>query len=288
MSAGPARGQLRLHAAVRQGRTVLTDAYRTAPFHPAPVRYRDGRAVVTLQDAGPGILPGDRLHATVTVDRGAELVVEAQGAARVYPSPHGLVAEAKTDLTVADGGTLWWLPGVMIPYRAARYESHVQVRLEPGARFALLDVLTPGRVAMGERDAFARLDLRTRIDVGGKPAFIDRALLDPVNRPAPSVGERDDSRCFGALTLVGYELPAAAIPDPSDVWLGADGDARLAIVRGVSRSAARLRDIMLWLLERLETERRGADRRERRPEAVDYRQRVDGAGVRRSARGIAV
>ena len=263
MGQGSPHGQLRLHAAVRHGRTVLTDVYRTAPFHPAPVRYRGDRAVVVLQEVSPGILPGDRLEAMASVDPGACLTVAAQGAARVYPSPHGVFARASTDLAVAAGGSLWWLPGALIPYRAACFESRVHVRLEPGASFALLDVLTPGRVAMGECAAYTRLDMRTRIDVAGKPVLIDRALLDPAARPARFGGERDAFRCFGALTLVGYDLPPGLDHEPTDVWLGADGDRGLAIVRGVSRSAARLRDVLLALLDRIESERKASARANR-------------------------
>lgn len=261
MSVAATHGRLRLHAAVRNGRTALTDLYRTAPFHPAPVRYREAQAVVLLQEVSPGILPGDRLHAAVTVDPGAELVVEAQGAVRVYPSSCGVAAEATTELTVASGGSLWWLPGALIPYRAARYASYLHARLEPGARFALLDILTPGRVAMGERNAYARLDLRTRIDVAGRPVLIERALLDPDRRPPGPGDDRDAFRCSGALTLVGYDIPADAIQESGDVWLGADGGPELAVVRGAARSAASLRTVLVSLLERLEAERGIAGRR---------------------------
>ena len=260
MSAAPP-GTLRLRAAMSHGRTVLTEVYRTAPFHPAPVRHRGHQAVVTLQEASAGIFPGDRLEASVTVGPGACLVVEAQGAARLYPSLHGEDAESRMELAVAAGGSLWWAPGVLIPYRDARLVSRVHAHLEAGARFALLDILTPGRIAMGERDAYSRLDLRTRIDIAGRPVLIERALLDPKKCPSWPGSDQDAFRCSGALTLVGYDIPHDAIQESDDVWLGADGGPDLAVVRGAARSAAALRRALLSLLERLEDDRMTAGTR---------------------------
>jgi urease accessory protein len=196
-------------------------------------------------------MPGDRLEATVSVASGAYLTVESPGAVRVFPSPRGVPATSATDLSVAAGGSLWWLPGTLIPYRDARLDSRMYVRLEPGATFALLDILTPGRTAMGERAAYARLDLRTRIDVGDQPVLIERALLDPAERPNLFERATTAFRCSGTLILVGYEFPRDIELEARDVWLGADGGPELAIVRAVSPSAAALRSALVTLLDRI-------------------------------------
>ncbi len=246
-----ATGRLQLTAATRGGRTVLTDVYRTAPFHPGPVHYRDGRADVILQDVSPGILPGDRLAIDVTVEHGAFLAVIGQGATKLFSTPHGFPAELTTSLMVGGGGALWWLPGPLIPYRDAVYAAATHVTLDEEARFALLEIITPGRTAMGEREAYTRLDLRLRIDVAGKPVLIERALRDPAARPWGFSSHQDEFRCSGALILVGYSVPGALDGCRDNVWLGADGDEKLAIVRGVSRDAAPLRDALISVLNRL-------------------------------------
>ncbi len=53
--------------------------------------------------------------------------------------------------------------------------------------------------------------------------------------------------------LVGYSVPGALDGSRDNVWLGADGDEKLAIVRGVSRDAAPLRDALISVLNRLGT-----------------------------------
>jgi urease accessory protein len=249
-------GHLRLRATSRGDRTVLADAYRTAPFHPGPLHYRDGRAELMLQDVSPGIFPEDRLEVAVAVDDGATLSVSSQGAAKIYPSPSGAQAEMQVSLSVAGGGVLWWLPGALIPFRDARYLARTTVRVAEGSRFALIEVTTPGRLAMGECDLYTQLDLRLRIESAGTPVLIERTLLDPAERPPTRAGGRGQFLCFGSLIMIGYPVPSIAECTGHDVWLGADGGYGLAVVRGVSLAAAPLQSALRALLHQADAERK--------------------------------
>lgn len=241
------RGTLRLTAERRGARTVLSELYRTAPFHPGPPSYRGEMAEVILQDVGPGIMPGDELKADVRVADGAGLVVSGQGATRLYPSRNGAAATGQTSLHVASAGTLWWLPGPLIPFHDADYVARTEVALDEGARFACLEVLTPGRSAMGECFAYRRLDLRLRVTVSGRQRLIERAVIEPALRPLAVVGRQGRYPCAGSLVTVGYNLPAA-LPNRTDVWLGADGGAELAMVRGLASSSEALRETLREVL----------------------------------------
>ncbi len=202
----PQSSVLRLRAARRGPRTVLTEVLRTAPFHPSPPSYRAGAATaeVTVQQAGPGLLPGDALRAEVAVGPGAALVVRGQGATKLYPSPTGVPALSLTHLRVAPGATLLWLPGELIPFRAAVLQQETTVDLAPGARLALAEILTPGRLHRGERDAYTRLDLRLRIALAGRPILIERARLDPARRPLATPGRHGPFPCAATLYLFGF------------------------------------------------------------------------------------
>ena len=252
MTPGAVSGRLRLEAARRGARTVLADVYRSAPFHPGPVHYRSGRAEVLLQDVSPGIFPGDRLEIDVAVKEGAALIVSGQGATRVYPSPACITSEVSTRLRVERGGILWWLPGELIPFRDAIYSARTEVVLAEASRFALIEVVTPGRLSMGERDAYRRLDLRLRIDVAGKPRLIERALLDPHEEPLSMVGRQGSFACSGFLVAVGYSVPSMPDRCANGVWLGADGDYDLVVARGLAHAAAPLRETLLQLLQHMD------------------------------------
>ena len=245
-------GRLQLEAARLGERTVLTGVCRTVPFHPGPVHYRHERAEVIVQDVGPGIFPGDRLDIDVTVNEGAALTVSGQSATKIYASTRGVSSEVTTVLRVGRGATLWWLPGDIIPFRDAIYTSRTKVVLDDGARFALLEIVTPGRLAMGEREAYQRLDLRLRIDVAGKPVFIERSILDPRERPLSMVGSHGDFACSGLLVAVGYPVPPGPAHYADDVWIGVGGDRNLVVVRGLAHAAAPLREALSSLLTRLD------------------------------------
>jgi urease accessory protein len=241
-------GSLGLTADCRGGRTVLTQVFRSTPFHPGPVTYRGKMAEVILQEVGPGIMPGDRLAAEVRVADGAALTVLGQGATRLYPSTNDLSGEMRTSLTVHGRGTLWWLPGPLIPFQDARYAARTEVTLDEESRFAYLEVITPGRTAMGERFAYRQLDLRLRIEVGGKPRLIERAILDPLLRPLALAGSQGAFTCAGTLVTVGYPVPPA-LDCGEGVWFGADGDAHLTIVRGVAQAVDPLRAALVGRLQ---------------------------------------
>ncbi len=256
MIASGATGHLRLRAATRGDRTVLTDVFRTAPFHPGPLHYRDGRAELILQDVSPGIFPEDRLDVDVAIDRGATLAVSSQGATKIYPSRYGTQAEMQISLSVAEGGALWWLPGALIPFRDSRFLAQTTVQVTKDSRFALIEVITPGRMAMGEYDLYTWLDLRLRIESAGTPVLIERTLLDPEERPMTMAGSRGRFVCFGSLIMIGYPLPSIVDCAGQDVWLGADGDYDLGVVRGVSLAAAPLQTALIMLLHEADGQRK--------------------------------
>ncbi len=244
---GPPTGALRLRAVRLGERTVLTEVARTAPFHPGPASHRagDGSAEVIIQQAGPGIFPGERLETTIKVEPGASLTVRGQGATKLYPSPSGTLAEIRTMLHVGPGASLIYLPGELIPFRDARLRQETTVELTTGARFALAEIVTPGRLAMGERDAFVSLDLRLRIVVDGCPVLIERSLLEPHRRPLTVVGRHGEHSCAGSLYLAGWPapLPPESAATDTSVWRcsGETADGSLTIVRLLGTTAHALK-----------------------------------------------
>ena len=206
-------GHLRVRAARAGPRTVLSEVARTAPFHLGRASHRgnDGAAEAIVQQVGPGLFPGETLRVEVAVDPGAALTLRGQAATKVYPcpDPDGTPARLETRLRVAAGATLAYLPGALIPFRDAALVQETVVDLAPGARFALAEILTPGRVAMGERDAYRRLDLRLRIRLGGRLLLVERADLEPARRPTAAPGRHGGFAAAGTLYLVGFPVPAA-------------------------------------------------------------------------------
>jgi urease accessory protein len=224
-------GHLRLRAERIGGRTVLSEVERSTPFSVGAPSYRSatGRAEVIVQDVGPGRLPGDALLMEIVVGAGADLGVRGQAATKIYPSPGGEAARCRTVLRVAAGGRLVYLPGELIPFRDAVYEAETEVEIAAAGRFALLEVLTPGRAAMGERLAYRRLDLRLRVRREGRLVLAERARLEPRVRALARPAGHGPFACTGALVVVG---PASEAGLPRIEPAGMDRDGRVLVGLG--------------------------------------------------------
>lgn len=241
LAASPhASGTLRIHAERRGERTVLTEQYRSVPFHLSTPSYRagDGTAEVIVQQVGPGLFPDDDLLTEITVGPGARLVVRGQSATKLYPCPPDRSARVTVRLRVAAGGWLAWAPGPLIPFRDGALRQEVTAELAMGARLILADVTTPGRVAMGEREAYQWLDLRCRVTVDNRIVFADRSWLDPRSRPLISPARSGDFDCFGALYLFGFgPLDLGADKRRPDLWWQAGGSEAMTMVRYLGTTA---------------------------------------------------
>ncbi len=251
-------GRVRVRAERIGSRTAIVESFRSVPFHlglPAD-RVGDGRAELILQNVGPGVLPGDRLRIELDVGPGAVLDVRGQGATRIHPSAaaaSGIPGEIETRLHVAEGGLLIFLPGELIPYRAARLRQATTIDVVTGGHLAMADTLTRGREAMGERDVYAAFDLRVRASYGERPVLIERARLEPAARALDSVGRHGPFAVSASLYLIGerWRMPAVSHGAGEVVWaidagdgyalgrvLGATTQAVTAVVRRLIEEAS--------------------------------------------------
>lgn len=210
---------------------MVVDSFRTVPFHfgmPSD-RAAPGHAGVILQNVGPGTLPGDRLRIDLEVGPGAALDVRGQSANRIHPSPMGEVAEIEIRLRAADRGLIVFQPGELIPYRDSRLRQVTTVEVERGGRVALMETLTRGREAMGERDAYTSLELRLRVNHGGQPCLIERARLEPAARDPRAPGRHGPFAVSATLYLIGegWRLPPETHGAGPVIWAIDGGDGYL-------------------------------------------------------------
>lgn len=220
-------GALRIRAERIGERTAVVDAYRTAPFHLGLPNDRDGNGMAELiiQGVGPGYLPGDRLTIDISVGGGATLMVRGQGATKLFPSPQGISANVTVSLSVDAGGRLVYLPGELIPYRQAVLEQVTRIDVARGGSIALGEILTPGRIAMGEENQFTRLHLDVEARNAGRLCLIERARLDPIRRPLIRAGRHGSYAIAGTLYLIGsdWSMPTSPLIPDTIRWAVAEG-----------------------------------------------------------------
>jgi urease accessory protein len=148
------RGHLRLHywaqspssgVATDAGpRTVAQDQH-SGPLRVLQALYPEGPAIchhVLVHPPG-GVVAGDELRVDVQVDAGSHALITTPGATRFYRSD-GPVALQCTQLSVANGGRLEWLPLENIAHGGCRAENQVQLQLQETAQVMGWDVLALG------------------------------------------------------------------------------------------------------------------------------------------------
>lgn len=211
----------------RAGRTRLTQSRTRPPLLVQQALYPDeavpDMAYVFLANPTGGLLQNDRHGIAVSVSAGARAHVTTQSATKVYTMTDG-VAEQRVRLNVAAGGYLEYLPDPLIPYRDASLEQEVEIVCEPGGALLFSDVITPGRVAMGE--SFRFRNISNRVTVRGKsgwPAYREAFDMEPragnltglgvlgLGSPRPAADA--SARTLGSLLIVCDGLPARSILD---------------------------------------------------------------------------
>jgi urease accessory protein len=145
-------GDLRV-AVKRFGAETVLDGLRQAGCLKArfPRRVVPGWMDVVMLNTGGGVAGGDRLDVAISVGAGGRATVAAQAAERFYRTrPTDLPSHVRTQLTVAAGGTLEWLPQETILFNRSALDRRLDVDLAEDARFVGVEILVFGRRAMGE------------------------------------------------------------------------------------------------------------------------------------------
>lgn len=182
-----------------------------------------GMPEVSLTNPGGGVLGGDRLDLAVTLRAGAAATVCTQGATRVY---RGAPSHQINRVSVGQRALLEYLPHHVIPFAGSRFNQHTVIDLAPDARLLAWEAVSAGRVARGERFAFASLSTRLTLRRGGLPELVDGCELATGGEPFGGY-----SYLASACVLAPYDLSALAedlavlLTDRADVLASASAPA---------------------------------------------------------------
>jgi urease accessory protein len=134
----------------------------------------------------------------------------AQAATKVHAMDAGSRAEVRVRLRVAAGGSLEFHPGLTLPYAGSALRQRVDVDLEPGARFALVERWSAGRVARGERHVYRQVSSRVRVRSGDVPIYADALELEA--RTGDTVGVFEGHDYLASALFIGGEAPPLGLP----------------------------------------------------------------------------
>jgi urease accessory protein len=135
-----------------------------------------GRAAwVVTSSLGGGLVDGDNVACEIEIHPGATCVVTTQASTKAY---RGTTSQQLRVRALGDAIALI-VPDPVVPYRDATFTQVTQIELAAEASLALVDVVTAGRIAHGERWEALRYDSTLSLTIDGTRRLVDRFLLDP-------------------------------------------------------------------------------------------------------------
>jgi urease accessory protein len=205
---GPARrdsggtGRAVIRVARGGSGSAVTRAFATSPLRLLTPRNHGQAAWIYTSSYGGGLVGGDRLAIDVDVAAGASAWLSTQASTKVYRSPIGSSAELTA--RVANGGLLVVAPDPVVCFRASRYRQSQRFDLEAGAGLVVVDWVTSGRRASGERWEFDEYCAYLRVELGGTLVVVDSLRLrQDEGELAARMGRFD---VLAVVLVVGAEL----------------------------------------------------------------------------------
>src|SRR5215203_2207578 len=158
-------------------RTVLTRAFAASPAKLIETKRRGIACWVYAATFGGGIVGGDDIQLRASVTAGARALLTTQASTKVYRSlcPAGQSLSAVVD---ADA-LLVVVPDPVVCFAGANFTQAQRYDLDPSASVVMVDWLTSGRHASGERWVFSRYESRFDIRRGSRRIFLDGVILEP-------------------------------------------------------------------------------------------------------------
>jgi urease accessory protein len=159
----------------RDGQTVVTRAYATSPLRLLTPKNHGSAAWIYTSSYGGGLVDGDRIALDVDVGPGAAAFLSTQASTKVYRSPRGTSSELHA--RISTDGLLAVIPDPVVCFAASRYRQLQSFDLSTGSGLVVVDWVSSGRHASGERWAFHEYVARLRVRVEGKLVLHDALAL---------------------------------------------------------------------------------------------------------------
>ena len=200
----PGTGFLRI--ARRGERSVVTRAFAASPLKLLTPRNHGTAAWVYSATYGGGLVDGDAIRLAMDVTPGAMALISTQSSTKAYRSARG--TSTRLDALVGTGGMLVVVPDPVVCFSGSTYRQAQHVDLSGTGALVLVDWLSSGRRAIGERWAFDRYLSRTTVRVDGRTIFYDGLTLDRKDgEVAERMGRFD---VLATVLIIGASLLSAA------------------------------------------------------------------------------
>ncbi len=201
--ADAASGHAALAVSLVHGLSAATTAWARTPLKLLTPRARGESVWAYTSSFGGGMVAGDRTRLEVTIDAGASCFLGTQASTKIYRNPSCLPCSHELNAKVGENALLILAPDPVQCFAESSYEQRQRFELHASANLLLIDWLSAGRTARGERWAFHRYLSRNEIVRDGKPVLIDATLFDAANGALGGRFRGGRFNCFATIALVG-------------------------------------------------------------------------------------
>ncbi|KAF8101681.1 hypothetical protein N665_0201s0008 [Sinapis alba] len=193
-----------------RGRSTATSCFSKYPLKfilptkVAPV----GTDVVWIYSItyGGGIVSGDSISCEFTIGDGCTAVLTTQSSTKVYKAIGSKCSEQTLEARIGSESLLVVIPDPVTCFSTARYYQKQEFRLVSDSNLVLVDWITSGRHANGEKWDFEFYKSINNVYLeDDRPLFLDTVLLE--KRNIQSIAERmQDYHAIAMVILLGPKL----------------------------------------------------------------------------------
>ncbi|NND85942.1 MAG: urease accessory protein UreD [Nitrosopumilus sp.] len=187
------------------GKTVITKQFSQVPLQIQRAVYPENLLpkMMYLYIISPsgGILQGDRYRTDILLKNKSICHITTQGATRIY-SMNSNSASQILNIIVKENCYLEYIPDQIIPYKNSRYYQKVNLNVHNNSTLIYSEILTPGRVAMGESFEYDICYLRTHCrNQDKKIRFLENTKIEPKKQKLNNFGILGDYNVVGTIYI---------------------------------------------------------------------------------------
>jgi urease accessory protein len=195
-----------LELAVVNGLSVATKAKATNPLKLLIPR-RPGPCIwVYTCTFGGGLVAGDHINLDVRLKRGSSCVLCTQSSTKVYRSATGQPCSQSLRADVEKDSLLIVAPDPISCFANANYEQKQYFKIRTGGALVLIDWMTSGRYACGERWEFSKFRSHCDVFMDDELVFRDALFLRPDDEPLDSPFRMGRFNCLASVVIIGGKV----------------------------------------------------------------------------------